>query len=228
MLNKGLGSVKPIGEKCEGRKEWQEGGKGNGKQVNFVKFNNWSWRYLQRNSSQPEYRKHSPADRALLPHPVYSEPLDDIPKASRQGFFCYLATSSFWSSSKVQLSKHWYPATKSHLWFTQLTFPIKMKHLIPTWGFPFYLYKVPFVYELFPLYTQSVLCLPTPRQIPIPLLSCFLPLFPHPLSPVFVSLPPLSLCGNLLCAEELDLGVSLQFKIFTLWLENVQPSIGPN
>ena len=59
------------------------------------------------------------------------------------------------------------------------------------------------------LYPEAVLC-PSGTNIPPSLLSCSLPLLPHPLSPVFVSysLPFVPLGQiNLLCAENLVLGV---------------------
>ena len=82
-------------------------------------------------------------------------------------------------STKVQLSMYWKPASKSPLWLPQLSctiLNISSSHRF----FPFYFYKLPFVYGpcLSHLYPEAVLCPPTPRTS----ISAPSPLFPSPSS----------------------------------------------
>lgn len=60
------------------------------------------------------------------------------------------------------------------LWFTWLTWPVKITHLSLKWGFPFHLYKAPFACGpcLSPLYSGTALCpsrANTPALLPGPL-----------------------------------------------------------
>lgn len=106
---------------------------------------------------------------------------------------------------------------KAHFWLPKLTCPIKIKHLILTWGFLFIHCKLPFAYWSlpFPLYSKPVLG-PSVTFMPSSLPLFF---FPFPSSSIFclcILFPALCLSWahkSPLC-RECDCGMSCAYFEF--------------
>jgi len=125
---------------------------------------------------------------ALLSHPLCLAELSSWPPRSISLFGCFFLSRM---TTKLQLSKYWSPAIKNLHLAHLINGPIKIIHLILTWGFLFSLYKLPFSYGPYlSLYLEAVLC-PSEDKYTFPLslapiLLSSLFIFPSTLSSVCV------------------------------------------